>query len=489
MAESPALRGRILVADDDGPLGRLFKAVLAGGGHEVEVVTDGETARQRITNGRFDLVLVDLTMAPVGGLELLEHSKTASPGTTVVMITGNATAESAVEALKRGAHDYLIKPVQNEQLLCVVRRVLEMKRLGEERRRAGEALKAEKQRNATLIQDIKARYALSSLSGSSGRMNEVRSMVEEVIRTDSTVLILGESGTGKSLLARTIHFNSHRAEHPFIETNCAIYSEGLLMSELFGHESGAFTGAVRQKKGRFELAEGGTVFLDEIGDIPGATQIALLRFLQERRFERVGGEETIESDVRVITATNRDLGERMKSGAFRQDLFYRLNVIPITLPPLRERQEDIAVLASHILADCAIRLRREVKGFTTDAMDALLRYSWPGNIREMENAIERSVLLTHDELVTSRHLPQTEAGSGPAAIGREGTGSALGSSLMENEKNHIVHVLEQCRWNKKKAAVMLGINRSSLYSKLKRFGLMEAEAPVRSETGGVGVSR
>ena len=468
MTDSLELRGRILVADDDKPLGRLFKAVLARQGHEVEVVTDGEAAKQSLSSGRFDLMLVDLTMAPTGGLEILRHAGAVCPGTPVVIVTGHASVESAVEALRRGAHDYLIKPVQNEQLIRLVGRVLEMKQMEVDQRRTGEALSVEKRRHKSLVQDMKARHALDRFCGSSPRMSEVRSLVEEVIRSDSTVLILGESGTGKSLLARTIHFNSDRAEAPFIETNCAIYSEGMLMSELFGHESGAFTGAHRQKKGRFELAEGGTVFLDEIGDFPGAAQVALLRFLQERRFERVGGEETIDANVRVIAATNRDLADRIKDGSFRADLFYRLNVIPVTLPPLRERPEDIARLAEDLLESCAARLGRQIKAFAPDAIEALTRYAWPGNIREMENAIERAVLLTHDEVVTSRHLPRGEA----AAV----SVTCPSTSLQENEKSHLLRVLEQSRWNKKRAAAMLGINRSSLYSKLRRFGLMEAGA-------------
>jgi len=469
MTSEPVLQGKILVADDDGPLGRLFKSVLTAGGHDVDVVTDGVDARERISTKHFDLVLVDLTMGPVGGLGLLDHTRKTSPQTSVVIITGNATVESAVEALKKGAHDYLVKPVRNEQLVCMVHRVLEMKRLGAEHRLAGEALQAEKRRNASLMKDIRSLHALSRLSGVSPLMNEVRALVEEIIRTDSTVLILGESGTGKSHLARTIHVNSSRAEHPFIETNCAIYSEGLLMSELFGHEIGAFTGASKQRKGRFELAEGGTVFLDEIGDIPPAAQLALLRYLQERRYERVGGEETLHSDVRVIAATHRDLNDRMDCGVFRKDLFYRLNVIPVVLPALRDRTEDIPALADQILRESASRLRRQVEGFTPEAMAELVAYSWPGNIREMENAIERALMMTRGGLVTSQYLPRNPSA---VTIGTpRATPSSVPASLEENERAHILQMLQRCRWNKKKTAAMLGINRSSLYSKLKKLGL------------------
>ncbi|HKY33882.1 MAG TPA: sigma-54 dependent transcriptional regulator [Candidatus Polarisedimenticolia bacterium] len=481
----PASSARILVADDDAPLGRLFHAVLAGQGHDVEVVSDGAAARRRLAEGAFDVALLDLTLGPIGGLALLEHARRVSPSTSVVIVTGNATVESAVAALKKGAHDYLVKPVRNEQLAVMVRRLVEMKRLGEESRRTSEALRRERRRNETLLRDARERAALSCLAGTSRAMSEVRALAAEVLRADSTVLILGESGTGKSLLARVLHHNSPRADAPFIETHCAVFSEGLLMSELFGHEPGAFTGALRRKKGRVELAEGGTLFLDEIGDMPQPAQLALLRFLQERRFERVGGEETLAADVRVIAATNRDLHERMKDGAFREDLYYRLNVVPIRLPALRERPEDIPALAARLLDECAARLERPAPRLGPGALEALARHPWPGNIREMQNVLERGLLMAHEGVLDERHLPAELRPSAVSAVHASPAASCAGgagpvhddpggdaASLDAVERRHILAVLEQCRWNKKRAAAVLGINRSSLYAKLRRFGLL-----------------
>jgi DNA-binding NtrC family response regulator len=496
--DTAADRGRILVADDDPHLRRLFMSVLARQGHEVSLAADGAEAVRLLRERAFDVLLVDLTMAPVGGLEVLETARRDAPETLVVIVTGNATVESAIGALRRGAYDYILKPVQNDELALLVGRAVQHRRLGEERRRTAEALRAEQQRNSALVRDLRSRYALEKVLGRSERMRQVRELVQEVLATDSTVLILGESGTGKGLLAHVIHYNSSRAEGPFVEVNCSVYPEGVLQSELFGHERGAFTGAIRQKKGRFEAAREGTVFLDEIGEISLATQVMLLRFLQEHTFERVGGEETLEADVRVVAATNRDLLEAIRRGHFREDLYYRLNVIPIHLPPLRERVEDLPVLAEEILARCAARLGRPVEGFAPEAMEALIRHRWPGNIRELENVIERAVLLSRGGAVEAHHLPPEVAAalhvaSGwiprppgaaeavppprvppapPASGAREAAGPHM--SLDEAERAHILKVLEACGGNKKKAAALLGINRSSLYAKLKRLGIVPA---------------
>jgi two-component system response regulator HydG len=292
-------------------------------------------------------------------------------------------------------------------------------------------------------------------------MAQIVELLREVCATDSTVLIMGESGTGKGLVARILHYNSHRASSPFVEANCAVYSEGILHSELFGHEKGAFTGALKQKKGRFELADGGTVFLDEIGDLTPSTQLMLLRFLQERRFERVGGEETLHVDARVIAATNKNLKEGMERGSFRNDLFYRLNVIPLLIPPLRERLEDIPVLGAEFLERYARKIGKPLRGFSDDALDAMMRYSWPGNVRELENVIERTVVLAKGERIEAADLPGAlHESSGPMGDTR--------LSLLEHERLYILKTLAECNWNKKLAASVLGINRSSLYSKLKK---------------------
>jgi transcriptional regulator with PAS, ATPase and Fis domain len=292
-------------------------------------------------------------------------------------------------------------------------------------------------------------------------MKQIHDLLREVTAADATVLIMGESGTGKGLLARVLHYNSPRAERPFVEANCAVYSEGILHSELFGHEKGSFTGAVKQKKGRFELAHTGTIFLDEIGDISPATQLMLLRFLQERRFERVGGEQTIEVDVRVIAATNKNLQEGMERGSFRNDLFYRLNVIPIQIPPLRERVEDIPILGMDFLERVSKKIGKPMRGFSSEAMEVLTRYAWPGNVRELENVLERTAILAKGSEIDATDLPPNLR-DGPNG------GADLKLSLAENERLYILKTLAECNWNKKLAASVLGINRSSLYSKLKK---------------------
>jgi DNA-binding NtrC family response regulator len=455
---------RILVADDDPQTLKLFQTILAQEGYRVTAVEDGEVALSKVREEIFDVVLADLVMEPVGGLEILEATKRVNPGTLVVIITGNPSVESSVAALKKGAHDYILKPVNRDDLLHLVGKAIELRRLGEERRRTAEALQEQKKQNVELRKDLEAKYSLSNFLGESPRMRQVYELLREITRTDSTVLILGESGTGKGLVARTIHYNSSRKEHPFIETNCTVYTESLLNSELFGHEKGAFTGAISQKKGRFELANGGTVFLDEIGDISAATQLMLLRFLQERRFERVGGEKTLEVDVRVIAATNKNLLEGMEKGHFRNDLYYRLNVIPINLPALRERAEDIPLLSQQFLERFSKKIGKPVQGFSSDAMDALTRYRWPGNIRELENVLERTIVLAKNELIDVEDLPVNFRKNVQPR-------SDVGLSLYEHERLYILKKLAECKWNKKLAASVLGINRSSLYSKLKKYGI------------------
>lgn len=455
---------RILVADDDPQTLKLFETILAQEGYRVTAVENGRAALSKVQEEVFDLVLADLVMEPVGGLEILEATKRAHPGTLVVIITGNPSVESSVAALKKGAHDYVLKPVDRNDLLHLVGKAVELRRLGEERRRTAEALQEQKKQNVELRKDLEVKYSLSNFLGKSPRMRQIYELLQEITRTDSTVLILGESGTGKGLVARTIHYNSTRKENPFIETNCTVYTESLLNSELFGHEKGSFTGAISQKKGRFELANGGTVFLDEIGDISAATQLMLLRFLQERRFERVGGEKTLEVDVRVIAATNKNLIESMEKGGFRNDLYYRLNVIPINLPPLRERVEDIPLLSQQFLERFSRKIGKTVGGFSQEAVDALTRYRWPGNIRELENVLERTIVLAKNDLIGIDELPVSLRKNLQPR-------NDVGLSLYEHERLYILKKLAECNWNKKLAASVLGINRSSLYSKLKKYGI------------------
>ena len=457
-------KARILVVGGEDGTAATLAPSLAEGGHQVVRVATGREALARVEARSADLILVDCKLPDIDSLDLLTRCKQLSPGSPVFLTASSPSVETAVEALRRGAYDFLLGPVAPAELLRRVDNALHVRHLGEQRRRTAEELQHEKVRNLEMRRDLQARYGFSAILGKSPKMKQVHDLVLEITRSDSTVLVQGESGTGKGLIARIIHYNSQRCDRPFVEANCAIYSEGVLHSELFGHEKGAFTGAVKQKRGRFELANTGTVFLDEIGEISQTTQIMLLRFLQERRFERVGGEETLEVDVRVIAATNKVLSESMEQGTFRSDLFYRLNVIPLFIPPLRERSEDVPVLANRFLEDCARKAAKSFQGFTDEALEALVDYSWPGNVRELENAVERSVVLAKGEWITLSDLPsgvrQPLEDRGPMKL-----------SLYENERLYILKTLAECNWNKKLTASVLGINRSSLYSKLKKYGI------------------
>jgi DNA-binding NtrC family response regulator len=464
MEGTNAPRARILViGSEESTAGSLMEG-LSSGGHQVVRAASGREALSRIESRSCDLVILDCSLPDMDALELLSRSKDLNPGSPVFLTAATPSVESAVEALRRGAYDFLIAPVKAEDLLRRVENALHLRRLGEARRRTAEELQHEKVRNLEMRRDLQTRYGFSAILGKSPKMKQVHDLVMEVTRSDSTILIQGESGTGKGLVSRIIHYNSQRCDRPFVEANCAIYSEGVLHSELFGHEKGAFTGAVKQKRGRFELANAGTIFLDEIGEISPATQLMLLRFLQERRFERVGGEETLEVDVRVIAATNKNLTESMEKGSFRTDLFYRLNVIPLFIPPLRERNEDVPLLANRFLEDCARKAGKSFQGYTDEALEALVDYSWPGNVRELENAVERSVVLAKGEWITLMDLP-----SGIRQPMEDRSDMKL--SLYENERLYILKTLAECNWNKKLTASVLGINRSSLYSKLKKYGI------------------
>jgi DNA-binding NtrC family response regulator len=464
MESTSSAQGKILTVTPDSGLGHVLAEIFKRKGYTTETASSsGEGLRKAESRG-FDLIVLDLSLRDMSPLELLSRTKEASPQSPVFILATSPSVDSAVEALRRGAYDYLIWPVPEEELIRRVESTLQVRRLGEVRRRTAEELQHEKVRNIELRRDLQARYGFSAILGKSTKMKQIHDLVLEVTRSDSTVLIQGESGTGKGLVSRIIHYNSQRCDRPFVEANCAIYSEGVLHSELFGHEKGAFTGAVKQKRGRFELADGGTIFLDEIAELTPATQLMLLRFLQERRFERVGGEETLEVDVRVIAATNKNLTESMEKGTFRNDLFYRLNVIPLFIPPLRERVEDIPLLATRFLEECARKVGKSFQGFSDEALQTLLDYSWPGNVRELENAIERSVVLAKGEMITLSDLP------GNLKEIREERGD-MKLSLYENERLYILKTLAECNWNKKLTASVLGINRSSLYSKLKKYGI------------------
>ena len=462
-------KASILLAEADPEFSRWASAVLTRGGHRLVTADRGATALERLRAQGFDLALVDMRLPDTNGLEVLRQMKAASPGTPVVLMATQPDVDAAIEALRNGAYDFLRKPVGDEEILALAARAAEIRQMGNERRRAAEELQSEKVKNFELRRNLQAQYAFGAILGKSPKMKQIHDLLQEVTGTDSTVLIMGESGTGKGLLARILHYNSLRADRPFVEANCAVYSEGILHSELFGHERGAFTGALKQKKGRFELADGGTIFLDEIGDLTPATQLMLLRFLQERRFERVGGEDTLEVDVRVIAATNKNLQEGMEKGSFRNDLFYRLNVIPIHIPPLRERVEDIPILGMEFLELVAKKVNKPMRGFSSEAMEAMTRYAWPGNVRELENVVERTVVLAKGDLIDLRDLP-------PNLKDGSVRGGEVKLSLYENERLYILRTLAECNWNKKLAASVLGINRSSLYSKLKKYEIGRGES-------------
>jgi len=457
-------KANVLLIDPNAEAARAESAVLTRAGHRVVTVDRGVLALERLKAQGFDLAIVDHELPDMTGLEVLAKIKEASPETPVAISASNPDVDATIVALRKGAYDYLRKPMADEDLLALAEKAAQIKQMGYERRRAAEELQSEKVKNFELRRNLQAQFAFSAILGKSPKMKQIHDVLQEVTAADSTVLVMGESGTGKGLLARILHYNSPRADRPFVEANCAVYSEGILHSELFGHEKGAFTGAVKQKKGRFELADGGTVFLDEIGDLTPSTQLMLLRFLQERRFERVGGEETIEVDVRVIAATNKNLQEGMERGSFRNDLFYRLNVIPIHIPPLRERVEDIPILGMEFFEQVSKKIGKSMRGFSTDAMDLMTRYSWPGNVRELENVIERTVILAKSDLIEVSDLP-------PNLKDAATDGSEVKLSLHENERLYILKTLAECNWNKKLAASVLGINRSSLYSKLKKYDI------------------
>ena len=465
---------KVLVADDDADVREAYAGILAEAGHEVRTAATGDELISRVRASRHDLVLVDLNFPPTDGIRLLEEVKRVRPSTLVVVFSGMATVETVLAAFRKGAYDFLVKPVEGLRLAELARRAADVRKMGEKRSRMAAELKTERLRVLELRRQVAAADPFRKILGSSPATEQLLDTLREVARTDSTVLLTGESGTGKGLVARTIHEASTRREGPFVEANCVVYSEGILHSELFGHERGAFTGAARLKRGRFELAQGGTLFLDEIGEISAATQLLLLRVLQDRTFERVGGEDTLEADVRLVAATNRDLEEAMRQGAFRSDLYYRLKVIPVHLPPLRERREDVPVLAQHFLHDCAERMGKAVEGFAPEAATALEGYDWPGNARELENAIERMVVLARGQQIGIRDLPE-----GIRQRDRVPDAGAAGT-LQNLERSRILDVLRESGGNKKLAASRLGIHRSTLYAKLRRYGLADDEASAGS---------
>ncbi|MCB9746353.1 MAG: sigma-54-dependent Fis family transcriptional regulator [Alphaproteobacteria bacterium] len=449
---------RVLIVDDEPSIRKVLQALLQFEGFEVEAVGDGAAAIRSLQQSSFEVVITDQQMPHVGGLELLQWAREHLPAVPVILITAHGTVDAAKEAIKLGAYDYLTKPFDQDELKRIVNKAVAAQAIRDSRAEGGQG-----------------RF---DIIGSTRSMERVFGLIEKVAASPSTVLITGESGTGKELVARALHSQSRRAQGPFVPVNCGAIPKELFEAELFGHEKGAYTGAHTSRPGRFELADGGTLFLDEVGELPVGLQVKLLRVLQERRFERVGGSRTVEVDVRLLAATNRDLEAAVAAGEFRQDLFYRLNVVPILLPPLRERVEDLPLLCEHFLQRFNARLGREVQGVSAEAMEAMRGYPWPGNIRELENLMERGVLLCEDEEIQLDDLP--ELGGQRSALGALPPQSEdlnlkdyVRQHTQRLESERIRQALAAESNNVTRAAKRLGISRKSLQTKMKEYGLRE----------------
>jgi DNA-binding NtrC family response regulator len=462
---------KILVIDDEKDTVDMITALLELEGYQIVSFLSGteamkflESEKQRRPESEtpVDLILLDVMLGNEDGRDICRRIKEDErlKFIPVIILTVRKSLEDKIHSLNLGADDYLTKPFVNEEVLVKIKVMLRIKDLHDE-------LKKEKDKNILLTQALEKKYSFGNIMGKNSRMQQIYALISDIADTDSTVLIQGESGTGKELIARAIHFGSHRKDKPFIVANCSAYSENLLESELFGHEKGAFTGAIRRKTGRFELAHGGSIFLDEIGEISPPTQILLLRILQDHRFERVGGEETLEVDVRIIAATNKNLMEEIKKGTFREDLYYRLNVIPIFVPPLRERRDDILLLASHFLQKFSKEREKEVTSFSPEVIEIFLAHPWPGNVRELENVIEHAIIVAKRDKILPKDLPQY--------LVLESPGTRCPVTLEDHERNLIRRALEESNWNKHQAANRLNITRSTLYGKIKRYGLEKAE--------------
>ncbi|MBI1998006.1 MAG: sigma-54-dependent Fis family transcriptional regulator [Deltaproteobacteria bacterium] len=453
-----AERFRILVVDDEATQRELVCGYLEKQGFEVAAAPSVERALELFRQEPVELILTDQRMPNLSGLDLLRAAQAINPETNVIVMTAYGNIETAVAAMKAGAADYLTKPLHLEELLQKIQRIRERCRLYEE--------------NRELREELKERHRIEGVIGESGQMLEVISLVQRVAPSEATVLIRGESGTGKELIAKAIHYASPRTARPLVRVNCAALPENLLESELFGHEKGAFTGAIAARKGRFELADGGTLFLDEIGDLPPHLQAKLLRVLQEREFERVGSSQTVKVNVRILSATHRDLDALLRSGQFREDLYYRLNVVTILLPPLRERRQDLAALMDHFLRLFAAKNGKTIRGFSQEARQSLLRYDYPGNVRELENLIERAVVLSRGDVIGGGDLPLTLE----ASEEKSGHETQLTAAVEGLERRMIKEALARADGIQTRAAEFLGITERALRYKLKKYGLQGADS-------------
>jgi DNA-binding NtrC family response regulator len=459
------MNARILVVDDEEIVLRSCQRILGGGAYEVETAQDGLEALKKIAGDHFDVLVLDIMMPKIGGLEVLQRVKESHPDIDVIMITGLSQIETAVKAMKLGAFDYLPKPFDPDELKLVVQRALERRQLLQE--------------NLDLKNEVSTKYRLENIIGSSPSMQAVFRLVAQCAPTGSTVLLTGESGTGKELIARAIHYNSLRKDKPFVAVDCNTLSEGLLESEMFGHVRGAFTGAVASKKGLFEVADGGTLFLDEIANLSLATQAKLLRVIQEREFKPVGDTRTQSAHFRLICATNRDLAAMVAAGTFRDDLFYRINVFPIRVPPLRERRGDIPALAFHFLRVFGAALGKRVTEISTGAMSAIVNHDWPGNVRELENTIQRAVILATDHVIRQAHLGDIVDASLRLDLDVPRTSDELKQtkkaarekSVESIEKSFVLGALRRNSWNVTQSAEETGMQRANFQALMKKHGV------------------
>ncbi|MEW5945349.1 MAG: sigma-54 dependent transcriptional regulator [bacterium] len=451
-------KASILVVDDEEIVQIALKDWLTNDGYAVHTVGSGAAALDTLEDGNWELVLLDLKMPAMDGIETLKRIRAVDESMPVIIMTAYATVDTAVAAMKEGAYDYLVKPFNPEEMLLSIKKIIEHRRLVEE--------------NIILRRSLTRQYQFGDIIAKSHRMQEIFELIKTVAPSSATILIQGESGTGKELVARAVHGNSPRSEKPFIALNCAALPETLLESELFGYEKGAFTGAAQEKKGRFEIADGGTLFLDEVSEMNLKTQVELLRVLEEKEVTRIGGVRTVPVDVRIVAATNENLRDAVEKKKFREDLFYRLHVVCIELPPLRERKEDVPMLAENFLKKFSVQNRKDVRYISLEAFDCMMRYPWPGNVRELENTIERAVLLSRSRAITPEYLPEYVRKFGPE---HEPGSPSETDSLRDAERNYILDTLKQTDWNVKRTAELLKVHRSTLYNKMKRYGLRRDE--------------
>lgn len=443
---------KIFIVDDELIMRKSLSGWLERDGYEVDTAESGEEAIEKLKETRFDLLLVDIKMEGISGLDVLKHVRENDPDVAVVMITAYGSISTAIEAMKNGARDYLLKPFDPDELGVLIEKIVEQQ--------------AQARENLFLKEQYKDRTRFESMIGQSKPMQEVFDLIRDVAPMDSTVLITGETGSGKGLAAKAIHTNSSRSEGPFVLVNCGAIPENLMESELFGHQKGAFTDAKETKKGRLELAHGGTLFLDEIGEISMRMQIDLLRVLEDRVFYRVGGTQPIEADFRVVAATNRNLEKAIKNETFREDLYYRLNVIAFQMPSLRERKEDLPLLAEHFLRRFSQETNKPVDKISRGAIDEMMLYEWPGNVRELENAIERAVVVGKEREIRPENLP-FRCSDDPTFISK--------NALKDIENAHIKKILDNNQWNIAKSSKILGIDRTTLYSKIKRYNIKKPD--------------